>query len=286
MIGVAWVAVALGFAEGSFTWRVDPLTPRVGDRVVLEGVLEPTPREPVAVTEPGSVTGWIEVGDFAMRHDGVRLVLTRTYVAAASGVIDLPQPLVRGGDSTWRARPARLDVAAVDPGRKGRELVDPLQPIVLDEPRSGRVLLLTIVLASAVALLLGRRWVRARRSGGEPARLELAPSEQNVFVARLDRIASAFATRSVPLGATADALRDLLRDVLAARSGAPARARTSAELDVLVRTETAGDARFCAAILEAVETQCYGGAAVADTDEIDRWLSATRAWLTRPRGAA
>lgn len=286
MIGAACIAMVLGFAEGSFTWRVDPLTPRVGDRVVLEGVLEPTPREPVAVAEPGSVTGWIEVGDFALRHDGVRLVLTRTYVAAASGAIDLPQPLVRGGGSTWRARPARLDVAAVDPGRKGRELVDPLQPIALDEPRTGRVLLVVIVLASVVLLVVGRRWIRAHRSDGEPARLELAPSEQDVFVARLDRIASAFATRAVPLGATADALRDLLRDVLAERSGAPARARTSAELDALVQTEAAGDARFCAAILEAVETQCYGGAAVAEADEIERWLSSTRVWLTRSRGAA
>ncbi|MBK6940377.1 MAG: hypothetical protein IPH13_09270 [Planctomycetes bacterium] len=286
MIGAALVVIALGLVDGWFTWRVDPLTPRVGDRVVLEAVLEPTPRDPVAVTEPGSVLGWIEVGEFALRRDGVRLVLTRTYVVAASGAIDLPQPLVRAGDSTWRARPVRLDVAEVEPGRRGRELVDLLTPIALDEPGSSRALLVFVTLACAVSLGLWRRRLAARRVFGEANRIDLVPSEHDAFVARLDRIASAFATRAVPLRATADELRDLLRDVLAARSGSPARARTSAELDALTRSPTAGNARFCAAILEAVEAQCYGKTASNDVDEIERWLSATRAWLTPARGAA
>ncbi|MBL8768986.1 MAG: hypothetical protein JNL94_16560 [Planctomycetes bacterium] len=278
MIGALLLAIGL-VDGGAWTWRVLPLTPRVGDTIVLEGVLEPTPHDDVAVADPGTVTGLIETGEFELRRDGLRLVLSRTYVAAASGEVELPRTIVRGGAAQWSARPARLDVTAVEPGRLGRELVDPLRPIALDEPSDRRFLIVGLGIAAAVALLLWLR-VAARRTGSSGAiELEPGPSQRDAFVERLDAITSAFAAGAVPVAATSDALRDLLRDVLAARVDEPARARTSAELATLV-ARAGPRAAFSTPIFEAVEAQCYGPDHAADASRVARWLESTRSWLT------
>lgn len=285
MISARWIALAMAQDDGALTWRVTPATPRVGDQIVLEGLLEPTPRADVSVEDAGAAPGLVESSGFEFRRDGTRLILTRSYVAAASGEVELPRTIVCSGAARWSAKPARLDVDPVDPGRAGRELVDPLQPIALHAPSSWRVPAAGLAFVVVIGWLLWRGSVAAKRNRQRALRLEPPAPSAQTFTERLDAIAAAFAVRAVSLRATADALRDLLRDVLAVRVGEPARARTSAELDALV--EAAGsDAEFCRAIFAAVEEQCYGNRAAGDEDDVSRWLDATRRWLTTPRGAA